>query len=232
MKKKLLLILLLNTIIVLSQINISSDITNRYIYRGTNVGGNSFHIQPSIKYNTNLDSLSTIQLSLWGTFGLDNKYKEVDFGGKYSIHNISFIVSVNYNPFDKYNNKIINPFTNEFILSYDGCTKFPFTFTIESYFYGNDKNYGYNKNLDKNNSLYHSTYIEVGYFKIIGINQFNIFTGFTPWSGMFSNKPSFVNIGITDNTKIKILNKNLPIYDTILFNPSTNKMFFLIGITI
>ena len=216
-----------------SQINITTDVVSRYIYRGNNSGGNSAHIEPTINYNIN----KSFQISAFSTYGISNNYEEIDLSVKYTIKKLSISLSDNYNPISSdgketsSNINILNYNTNstthqiEVILNYTISDKVPLSFTVESYFYGNDKN--------SNNSNYYSTYLEVAYSTNINDYTINTFAGMTPKQGMFGDKTGFMNIGMKVNKSIKITNNyKIPVYEVLYLNTISQKLYFVIGVTI
>lgn len=250
MKKYLFLFFLLFSSVIYSQtrITISSDFVSTYMYCGTNIGGNSPHIQPTVKYNyipnDSVYKNTNFELGIWGSIGTNNKYREFDLYATLTVKNISVSFYKIYVPYlpdgtpISSNISLLNnePFTtayqDEVIFSYNGSEKIPFTFIIETYIYGNDRDYGYNLNLDKKHLSYFSTYIEGNYSTNLLNQNIKVFTGITTHPGMFGDKFGFVNIGLTDNYKVKINKLEIPVFGTFIYNPMINKPFFVLGVTL
>ena len=251
--KKVFLILLLTFFNILlfsqSKFSASVDVVSSYMYSGTNIGGNSPHIQPTIKYNyTTTDSIYknyNLEIGLWGSSGISNKYREIDL---YLTLNVKYIsisfykIYVPYLPDGSPSSSNISMLNNEFettayqdevIVSYKGTEKLPLNILAEIYTYGNDRDYGYNLKLDKKHLNYFSTYIEGSYVINILNQNINLFTGITTHPGMFGNKFGIVNLGITDKYLFNITKEyNIPIWGTFIYNPMTKTPYFIIGTTI
>ena len=220
------------------KLNIGADIVSRYLFRGTDLG-NSPAIQPSLSL-----SVANLELGAWGSVATNNSFKEIDLFVKYTFKNISLILTDYYIPllngipaspdnrFLIYNDrKTAHSF--EASVLWKGNESFPFWLLGGVFFYGNDKRWGCDAEMDSIEKTYYSTYLEAGYTFTIKDNNADLFVAFTPGAGAYGRSAGFVNIGITGCRKIKISNDfELPVKASLIFNPLVSNVFFVFGITI
>ncbi len=218
------------------QLNISSDIMSRYIWRGSDYG-NSPSIQPTLSIST-----KHFELGCWGSIATNSFYKEVDLYAKYTYKNISLIFTDYYiplvngtpsSPDNRYfmydDKKTAHSFESSVLLT--GGDKFPLWLLGTVYIYGNDKRWGYDPEKDNTDKTYYSSYVEIGYTFAVRENIADLFIGFTPYAGAYGHSTGFINIGVTGYRKIKITDDfELPIKASLIGNPQSSNMFFVFGI--
>ncbi|MDD5649006.1 MAG: hypothetical protein PHF86_01070 [Candidatus Nanoarchaeia archaeon] len=238
MKKILIFLLLsLSCTLVFPQdgINVSADLVNRFFWRGQNVGGNSFHLQPLVYY-----SKSHFEIGAFGSYGFCNKYEEVDLYAKFKLKDFAIAYTNYYIPIfgdetpSSINTKFYNfgkttPNIGEVSLSYKS-ESFPLFGSINTFIWGNDKNFGYDAELDSTGGNYYSTYAELGY----SFNKnINLFVGLTPYRGFYGNDFGVVNVGLKVYKNIEVTDKfNIPVYVVLSSNPQKENLFLMIGITL
>jgi len=221
-------------------LNVTTDIVNRFIWRGQNVGGSSVHVQPTLSYTK-----GGFEIGAWGTYGLSNDYAEVDEYAKLSVKGFTLQLTNYYDPITpggdatSTNPKFYNfdgkttASVGEVSLSYKGPETFPLSFTAGTFLYGNDHNYGYDVTKDANSKNYYSTYLELGYTVKAGGQNLDLFAGFTPSAGYYGNGAGFVNLGLKGYRTIKITNDfSLPVYASLITNPQAEKIYLVFGVTL
>ncbi len=220
-------------------LNLTADVMNRYIFRGTDFG-DSPSLQPCLSLKT-----GNFEIGYWGAISLTEFYQEIDLYMKYSIAGFSVYLTDYYIPYavkDVPASSDIRYFTFddkktahtlEAALEYQFPESFPLKLYGSVLFFGNDKRWGYDAEKDLKEDNYYSSYFEISYpFEISG-NNLNVFLGLTPQSGAFGNDFGVVNFGFTGTKNIKISNDfELPVKSSVIFNPQASKVFFVFGITI
>lgn len=192
-----------------AEFSIGADLVNRYVWRGTNLGGNSFHIQPGATF-----TYKNIELGAWASYGLSNDYKEYDFYGTYSFSNLA-LTFCDYNcPTDEPG---IPETYFELALSYEGNDKIPFYGNINQYFYNDD-----------------GTYIDLG----VKINSrhklpMDLNLGFTPWKGSYADQTAILNISYKISYDIPVSKEfSIPVFSSLIVNPDIEKIYFTAGISL
>jgi hypothetical protein len=220
------------------KLNIGADIMSSYIWRGTEYG-NSPSIQPTMSIVAN-----NFEFGAWGAISTHSFYKEVDLYAKYSFKNFAFILTDYYVPslngtpsspdnrFFMYNDQK-TAHSLEGLIMYKGGEKFPLWIQGGIYFYGNDKRWGFDLAKDTTDATYYSSYIEAGYTFKIKENNLDVFMGGTPLAGAYGNNPGIINVGFTGYRKIAVSDRfELPIKTSLIFNPQTSSVYFVLGITL
>ncbi len=192
-----------------AEFSIGADLVNRYVWRGTNIGGKSFHIQPGATF-----TYKNIELGAWGSYGLSNDYKEYDFYGIYSFSNFA-LTFCDYNcPTDEPGVPVTYL---ELTLSYEGSGKIPVYGNINQYFYNDD-----------------GTYIDLG----VKINSrhklpMDLNLGFTPWEGSYADKTAILNVSYTISYEIPVSKEfTIPVFSSLIVNPDMEKAYFAAGISL
>jgi hypothetical protein len=210
-----------------SPFSISADFVNRYVWRGLLYSPNP-NIQPTFDFTK-----GNLSIGAWGSYAMAIPYAEVDLYISYSIGNFTLTLNDYYveNEFDLPENKYFNwtktttPHSLEGSITYNGTENLPLTLTAATFFYGND--------WDENGSNLYSTYFEIGYGKQMGNTLVNLFVGGTPATGLYSDKASIVNVGVGLSREISISsNFKLPIFGSLVINPSAQDIFMVFGITL
>ncbi|MBN2891753.1 MAG: hypothetical protein JXL97_07790 [Bacteroidales bacterium] len=235
--------------------DLGGDLYSRYVWRGTQFGGNAPSIQPYASM-----AVGNLELGFWGAYSLSgwNTGQELDLYLSYSFLDEMFSVAftdyffpdvlADYNYFD-----YAAPTTGHIFegsLSFNGTEKIPFTFLAAINFFGADaakiESDPTSPNFNTKTGLLYSSYFEAGYSKTIKSVDFSAFVGFTLTSpqevdsntgyigetGFYGSKAGVVNTGISLSKEIEITEKySLPISASVIANPDTKKMFFILGIS-
>lgn len=204
----------------------NADVVNRYLWRGLIFSPN-VNIQPyaGIAYKG-------FNFSTWASYGISDKYAEVDFSLSYNYKNLTIAINDYYNEdendlarnkhFD-FNEKT-SAHLLEASLAYKISDNFPLSFTGTCFFYGYDKDSTGNKN--------YSTYLEASYPFTYSEYSFNVFMGGTANKGFYSDKASIINTGLTAIKNLKISeNFNVPLSLSLVSNPYAEDIFLIFKIT-
>ncbi len=212
-----------------SPLYVGADIVNRYIWRGMG-GGTTPNVQPTVEYY-----ISNWTVGTWGSTDIFGNAKELDIYTSFSLKGVSLTFTDYFWSMDKRYFNYSNEKTGhnlEFALSYEN-EKYPFSISVNTMFYGEDKKVFYDFNetdLNKNNF---STYFEATYTFEIKQNLLEFFAGATPYTGMYGNDFAVVYTGFTATKEIAITEKfSLPIFTTISVNPQTEDFFVIFGISL
>jgi hypothetical protein len=220
-----------------SPLRLGADIVSRYVWRGLNIGGQTPHIQPSLKI---VSEKYGLEFGSWASYSFNGNLTETDLFLNYSpISALTFTINDYFLPSDwsaqKYFewNKDSTTHTVEGAISFNGTEKIPFTLLFAMNLYGLDYRNGDNK-------IVYSKYIELGYSKDIRNTSFKAFAGACldmPEDGTVGyygqKKHGFINVGITVKKEIPISEKfSLPISASIITNPEAENIFFVFAISI
>jgi len=199
--------------------SIGSDIVSRYVWRGSDYN-NSPAIQPTAEI-----SYKNFAFGAWGSYTFANaEIQEADLYLSYSFWKIKmicydyFYMNMNNarNSYFTYNkDKTGHDFSldTEFLLS----EKFPLKILISYNFYGAD--------------TLQSAYFETSY-KLTKNIPLEIFVGYTPYQGWYGNDIGVVNTGICMKKEYKLLGEDvIPIYFKLIFNPQSENIYIVAGIT-
>lgn len=223
--------------------DLGTDLVSRYVWRGTQFGGNG----PSIQPYTSL-AIKNFEFGAWGAYSLDglNTGQEFDLYLTYTFANDMVSATVtdyffpdfttDYNYFD-----YAAPTTGHILeatLSFNGTESFPLTVLAAVNFFGADAK---KLNTDLTEAgLQYSNYFELGYEFSVSSVSVSPFVGFTlsnpdtdlGETGFYGSKAGVVNAGFSFSKEIKITdNFSLPISSSVIANPDTKKMFFVLGIS-
>ena len=238
-----------------SHLAIGADLVSRYIWRGSQFGGNAPNVQPSITYD-----YGGFEAGVWGSFSLSgaNTSQEVDLFLSQSFANKMFTVTLtdyffpvefgNYNYFKYGKNETGHVFEGS--LTYNGTKKLPLTAMIATNFFGADAaRIGDNpqsSDFNQKTGIQYSTYLELGYpFQVnkvdvstfIGFNattpkKEDTTTGYLGETGFYGNKIGVVNLGFTASKSVQITKKfALPLTVSLITNPESKKIYFVFGIS-
>jgi hypothetical protein len=207
--------------------NITADIVSSYIWRGLDQEaskGGSPNIQPTIAYVTGRSTTS-----VWGSTSFAGGLKEIDFSETILLSEAFSITLTDDNWFfDKNYFNYSNSQTDhifEGTVTYTGKKPFPLAVSINTMFYGNDK--------DKNGNNAYSTYVELNY--PICSNT-NAFCGMSLFDSphVYGNKGfSVINLGLKVSKEVKVNDAiMIPFYGVIGCNPQAGKAFFVAGVTL
>jgi len=232
------------------EFNVGADLASRYIWRGSQFGGNSPVIQPSVSLG-----IKGFELGAWGSYTLsgDNRSQEMDLYLSYTCPSNMFTATVtdyyfpvegqDYKYFDYKKNSTGHIFEGS--LSFNGTEKFPVTILAAMNFYGADAISLNSDNTKK--GIQYSTYFELGYSFNVNDIALNTFVGFTPntpetanaatgfvgETGFYGSKAGIVNLGLTGSKELKITDSfTLPISASVITNPQAEKIYFVLGISL
>ncbi len=222
-----------------NKFNIGVDIFNRYIWRGTDYG-TSPSVQPSAAYN-----YKKFEIGVWGAYATKGGYSETDPYMKFTFKSLSFILTDYFIHNESYSNSIKSLPSSHFLhfnskttnhlletsISYKN-KKIPLNIYVGTIIYGNDRGWGYDSIKDVNADNYYSTYCEATYSFNCQNNDFDIFLGMTTHEGAYGNGVGIVNTGITLYKKIKVTdNFQIPVKTSVIMNPQSENLYFIIGFT-
>jgi hypothetical protein len=200
------------------------DLVSRYLWRGLLLNPN-----PNIQPYATL-TLGNFSLGTWASYGISEKYAEVDFNINYVINNLTLTVSDYYAKEEtkKYNYLEFNSKkTNHALegsLNYKFSKNVPVNVTVATFFFGNDR--------DTLGDNYYSTYLELAYPFSVKDYSFNTFIGGTTGKGYYAGGPAIVNVGISFVRYFKINEKlSLPLSGSLVLNPDTEDIFLIVKIT-
>jgi hypothetical protein len=239
-------VLLFSTLFVTAQesnvkLNVAADIVSRYVWRGLDFGA-SPNIQPTLSLTA-----GNFEIGSWGAISTLGTYSEVDLYAKYTLGGVSLGVTDYFFPTDgipaadgqKYFNwkNASTGHVVETFAQYKGGEKFPVSLLASVLVYGNDKDFS-KMEIDaatsdttfKNN---YSAYVELGYSFNVKGQALDVFAGFTPAAGFYGSEAAVVNAGISTSKKIAITDKfELPVKASLITNPLTQNIYFVLGITL
>ncbi len=219
-------------------LNIGADLMSRYIFRGFDYG-NSPSIQPTVSIKS-----GGLEVGYWGAIATNSFYQEIDLYAKYSIGNFAIIFTDYYIPsmtgtpaspdtrFFTFDDKTTSH-TFEAALQYTISEDIPLKLYAATFFYGNDKRWGFDAEKDSKEDTYFSTYIEASYSMKIGENNFDIFLGMTPSAGAFGNDLGVVNLGYTAYKTIKFSSEfEMPVKGSVIYNPQASAIHYIFGFSL
>lgn len=222
-----------------SSFDLGADFKSRYIWRGINLGGNTVSVQPYIEYNF----AKGFVVGVWGAYSFgEHLTQEVDIYVGYTTPNEKFSFLITDYFFPDYSIRNNNYFdydessghVYELMASFNLFEDFPLGFSIATNFYGADKKLDTGGDPTDNQSF--STYLEANYSTSIATIELNFFAGyvFANKGGYYGNKDNaFINLGFTASKTIQITDRfGLPIDASLIFNPSEENVFFVLGISI
>jgi predicted porin len=203
------------------------DFVSRYVWRGLMLSQGP-NIQPYATY-----SIGNFSIGTWASYGLSEKYAEVDFNVNYSLGNLLFSVNDYYNEdendlqssnFFEYDSKK-STHALEASLAYTISENIPLTLSAATFFYGNDR--------DSTGDNYYSTYLELNYEFKFSDHTFSIFLGGAANEGYYADKPSIVNVGLSFEKQIPITDKfSLPVSGSLVANPKAKDIFLIFKLTL
>ncbi len=238
------------------EFNVGADLMSRYVWRGTQFGGASPSLQPSVSLTTN-----NFEIGFWGAYSLGgvNPYQEFDLYMSYTFAKGLFTATVTdyffpedggkYDYFD-YKEESTGHIL-EGSLCFNGTEKFPISILLAMNFHGadakkivDDPN---SSNFNEEDGIQYSTYVELGYscslkdvnFDVFaGINltkpeEANLSTGYLGEAGFYGSKAGVVNLGFTASKEVGITDKFLlPVSASVIANPVAETVFFVFGISL
>lgn len=233
--------------------DIGADLVSRYVWRGTQFGGNSPSIQPGASV-----AWKGLEVGFWGAYSVSglNNTQELDLYLSYTFLNdmISLGITDYFFPNDQLPYKMFEYGRDstghilEGSFSFNGSDKIPVSLLIAMNIYGadaakiNDDPNGTDFNIE--DGIQYSTYMELGYATNIGNLSFDAFagvnltaprkedinTGYLGETGFYGSKAGLVNIGFTLGKELPITSMYaLPITASLITNPVDNRYYFVFG---
>jgi hypothetical protein len=236
-------------------LDIGSDLYSRYIWRGQQFGGNSPSIQPYINFD-----FKNFEFGLWGAYSISGKNtgQEFDTHISYSFLDQMFTTTLtdyffpdNTNNYNYFNYLAASTgHILEGTIKFNGTEKIPISFMAAVNFYGADaariESNASSPEFNQKIGIQYSNYFELAYsgkIEGVGINGFLGFTLNRPKAadmsyhyigenGFYGNKPGIVNLGFELTKRLKISDRfALPVHTTVVSNPETKKVYFIVGIS-
>ena len=228
------------------EIVLGTDFVSRYVWRGFDLGDNAPSLQPNVAIVA-----GGFTAGFWGAYSFSNKeaLDEIDFYASYAFDlgenagalSLGFTDYMNPNtgvPLSNFNNYDAVPAAGEDPLKegpgahyieinagYNGPESFPISLSLNMFAYNVEKN---------------PLYFQVGYNTTLNDVGLNFFVGGTngqsdlEYSNTYyygTDKFDLTNVGFTASKTIPITEKfSLPIFGSVVVNPSADHMFYVIGI--
>lgn len=229
---KIFIFLFLISSVPAQELSVGSDIVSRYIWRGFDLGVNTPSIQPNIEF-----SASRFAAGFWAALPTANQdaLEEIDFYVSYTFClNNSGNINVGFTDYMNPNSGTeIGDFNNyddpegpgahflEANLNYSGPESFPLFLSFNVFFYN-----------VRNNPVY----FQAGYSTSVNDIGFEIFVGATPGEDELyydAENFSIINTGVKISKEIKFSESfSLPIFGSVILNPSSENLFYVFGISL
>jgi len=237
-------------------VDFSADVMSRYVWRGTQFGGNSPSLQPSMSV-----TYKGLEFGAWAAYSLtgSNTAQELDLYVTYTLPNelFSFTLTDYYFPTEtddynyfEYNNDRTGHVV-EGMISFNGTEKIPFGLTFAVNFWGADAiRLGDNSTKDdfnKKTGLQYSSYLELSYTRTlnnnVGFNAFiganlteakasDVNAGYVGENGYYGTKSGIVNLGCTLTKDVVISDKiSFPVSASLITNPADEKIYLVFGLS-
>ena len=204
---------------------IGADIVNQYIWRGQELGAVS--VQPTLGV-----AYKGLSLTAWGSVGLSNNddTKEFDLTAAYSIG--SFHIGVTDYWFNTPNERYFAYEAHSTSHVFEANVGYDFGVAALNWY----TNFAGNDGVNKDGKRAYSSYLEASVpFKLASC-EWTATVGAVPYATSFyadANGFAVTNVGIKATKDIKI-NEHfcIPIFAGITANPSTEKAFFIFGLSL
>lgn len=190
-----------------------ADFVSSYVWRGLYVGPAS--IQPGISL-----SAGDFTVGVWGSSSFNGTWREFDLYAKYSIGNLSILLTDYFLPHDLPDGEKISYFDYsehvvEATLGYTFGESFPLSLVWNTNFIGDDD---------------YSTYFEASYSIPTSFANIDLIIGATPKAGFYSDGFAVVVTSIKASKEIVINDKfSLPVYTQAILNPDSRDVFLVFG---
>ncbi len=230
MKKYLLCLLAMIAPMMMSaqdevETTIGADIVSQYIWRGQELGDVSLQPTLGIAYKG-------LSLTAWGSVGLSNKdnTKEFDLTAAYAIG--GFHIGVTDYWFNTPNERYFAYSAHETSHVFEANVGYDFGIASLDWY----TNFAGNDGVNKDGKRAYSSYFEANVpFKLASC-EWTATIGAVPYATSFygdANGFAVTNIGIKATKDIKVNDHfSIPIFAGITANPSTEKTFFIFGISL
>jgi hypothetical protein len=230
MKKHLLCLLAMIAPMMMSaqdevETTIGADIVSQYIWRGQELGNVSLQPTLGIAYKG-------LSLTAWGSVGLSNKdnTKEFDLTAAYATG--GFHIGVTDYWFNTPNERYFAYSAHETSHVFEANVGYDFGIASLDWY----TNFAGNDGVNKNGKRAYSSYFEANVpFKLASC-EWTATIGAVPYATSFygdANGFAVTNIGIKATKDIKVNDHfSIPIFAGITANPSTEKTFFIFGVSL
>lgn len=238
-----------------AELDFGADVMSRYVWRGTQYGGDFPSIQPAISL-----SISNFTIGTWGAYSLSGAsvVQEFDLFATYSFNDEMFTIgitdyyfpnaAVDYKYFDYKANSTGHILEGSF--TYNGVEKFPLSILFAVNFFGADvasiEDDPGSADFNAKTGIKYSNYLEFSYpckVKTVDVKAFAGLTltspkeavatnGYIGEVGFYGPKAGLVNLGINVSKEIKLTEDfSLPISGSLVVNPLTSKVYYVFGIS-
>lgn len=230
MKKHLLCLLAMIAPMMMSaqdevETTIGADIVSQYIWRGQELGDVSLQPTLGIAYKG-------LSLTAWGSVGLSNKdnTKEFDLTAAYATG--GFHIGVTDYWFNTPNERYFAYSAHETSHVFEANVGYDFEIASLNWY----TNFAGNDGVNKDGKRAYSSYFEANVPFKLAACEWTATIGAVPYATSFySDANGFVvtNIGIKATKDIKVNDHfSIPIFAGITANPSTEKTFFIFGVSL
>jgi hypothetical protein len=230
MKKHLLCLLAMIAPMMMSaqdevETTIGADIVSQYIWRGQELGDVSLQPTLGIAYKG-------LSLTAWGSVGLSNKdnTKEFDLTAAYTTG--GFHIGVTDYWFNTPNERYFAYSAHETSHVFEANVGYDFGIASLNWY----TNFAGNDGVNKDGKRAYSSYFEANVPFKLAACEWTATIGAVPYATSFySDANGFVvtNIGIKATKNIKVNDHfSIPIFAGITANPSTEKTFFIFGVSL
>ncbi|MBE6264377.1 MAG: hypothetical protein E7104_10620 [Prevotella sp.] len=230
MKKHLLCLLAMIAPMIMSaqdevETTIGADIVSQYIWRGQELGDVSLQPTLGIAYKG-------LSLTAWGSIGLSNKdnTKEFDLTAAYATG--GFHIGVTDYWFNTPNERYFAYSAHETSHVFEANVGYDFEIASLNWY----TNFAGNDGVNKDGKRAYSSYFEANVPFKLAACKWTATIGAVPYATSFySDANGFVvtNIGIKATKDIKVNDHfSIPIFAGITANPSTEKTFFIFGVSL
>ena len=223
-----------------AQFSVGTDLVSRYVWRGFDFGG-SPSIQPTVEYGS-----GGLALGFWGAYPTADAgtgTEEIDFYGSYGFDlkesgslSIGFTDYMfptsgfhiaNFNSYDemKVYDDVDTVYGGSHFIEINAGYSGPESFPISIAF-----------NVFVHNVEHSPIYFEVGYSIAVEDVGLDFFAGGTTGDDNFyyaTDGFGLINVGLTASKEIKITDDfSLPIFGSIIVNPETEDLFYVLGLSL
>lgn len=230
MKKHLLCLLAMIAPMMMSaqdevETTIGADIVSQYIWRGQELGDVSLQPTLGIAYKG-------LSLTAWGSVGLSNKdnTKEFDLTAAYTTS--GFHIGVTDYWFNTPNERYFAYSAHETSHVFEANVGYDFEIASLNWY----TNFAGNDGVNKDGKRAYSSYFEANVPFKLAACEWTATIGAVPYATSFygdANGFAVTNIGIKATKDIKVNDHfSIPIFAGITANPSTEKTFFIFGVSL
>lgn len=230
MKKHLLCLLAMIAPMMMSaqdevETTIGADIVSQYIWRGQELGDVSLQPTLGIAYKG-------LSLTAWGSVGLSNKdnTKEFDLTAAYTTG--GFHIGVTDYWFNTPNERYFAYSAHETSHVFEANVGYDFEIASLNWY----TNFAGNDGVNKDGKRAYSSYFEANVLFKLAACEWTATIGAVPYATSFygdANGFAVTNIGIKATKDIKVNDHfSIPIFAGITANPSTEKTFFIFGVSL